>query len=519
MRARAVGWSAAVGLVLAVALLLAPPMGTDLSAQVARADFFAGYGWTPLDLRWYGGTVQYGYSWTSPAVMALLGPPLTGAVALVASSVAFAWLLVRSRVPRPLLGGVLGAGCFAGNLVSGRVTFALGVAVGLWALVALVGPPARWRLPLAGAGALIAAATSPVVGLFVGLVGAALLVDRSRRDGLVLGVGAGLPLVLNGLWFGDGGIMNIGRTDMTRAVVTGLVVALLVPYRAVRVGALLSSAGVLAAFVVPTPVGLNATRLATIFGLPVLAAAAAPAALDLGRRIRARSPGRRLDRVPTAAWLVPLLVGLALWQQPVMDEDLRDAGNPTAAPGYFAPLVTELRSRGPVGRVEIPPTRDYWEAAHVADAVPLARGWLRQVDLARNGFFFEPGPLDPDTYERWLRDNGVTYVALPDADFSWIARSEVALLRAGVPYLREVWRSAHWTLYEVTGRPSIVDGARLVAATGDAVVFDAPAAGDVLVRVRWSRWLKVNGAATLSEGPNGWTTVHVPRSARFTLTS
>ena len=145
------------GVVLAVAYLLAPPPGTDLSAQVARADFVRAYGFTPVDLRWYGGTVQYGYSVVSSPVMALLGPRLTGALALVGSSVALAVLLHRCGARRPLLGGVLGAACFAGNLVSGRVTFALGVAFGLGALVALTAP-ARWvRLAVGGGGAALAA--------------------------------------------------------------------------------------------------------------------------------------------------------------------------------------------------------------------------------------------------------------------------------------------------------------------------------------------------------------------------
>ena len=41
---RAVFWSGAVAVLLAVGYLAAPPMGTDLSAQVARAHFFAAFG-------------------------------------------------------------------------------------------------------------------------------------------------------------------------------------------------------------------------------------------------------------------------------------------------------------------------------------------------------------------------------------------------------------------------------------------------------------------------------------------
>ena len=63
----------------AVGYLLAPKMGTDLSAQVAHADFWSAFGATPVDLRWYGGSEQFGYSLVSPAVMALPGPAYNSA--------------------------------------------------------------------------------------------------------------------------------------------------------------------------------------------------------------------------------------------------------------------------------------------------------------------------------------------------------------------------------------------------------------------------------------------------------
>jgi hypothetical protein len=487
--ARPIVAAAAVATLLAVAYLLAPPLGTDLSAQVAHADFTRRYGFAAVDLRWYGGTVHYGYSLLSPVVMALLGPRPAGALALVVSAVALAVLLVRTGAPRPLLASVLGALCFAGNLVSGRVTYALGVAFGLAGLAALTAP--RLRRAGGAAGAFLASATSPVAGLFVGLAAVA-----GRRP-LTLGLAAAVPLGLGAALAGPAGWMNIGRTDALHAVLTGVAVAALVPWRTVRIGALLSSAGVLTAYAVHTPVGLNATRLATMFALPVVAGYAA---------LRTR-------------WLVPALLVVALWQPPVLVDDLRDAGNPTASAAYWRPLLDELRRRGPVGRIEVPPTRDYWEAAYAARAVPLARGWLRQTDLARNGLFFTGRPIEPGTYLDWLRDNGVSYVALPDATLSWVARTEGALVRSGPAYLSPVWHSPHWTLYEVAGRPSIVDGATLVAASGAAVTLDAPGPGDVLVRVRWSGWLRVDGSARLAPGPRGWTTLRVPAAGRYTVGS
>jgi hypothetical protein len=500
-----------VALVLAGLYLVLPPMGTDLSAQVARADFVGAAGLAPVDLRWYGGTVQYGYSLVAPAVMALLGVRLTGAVALVVSTVAFAALLRRTSAPRPVLGAVLGALCFAGNLVSGRTTFALGVAFGLLGLLALTAPwPPGWRRAAAAVAVALAATTSPVAGLFAGLAGVALAVplwrDPVRRwDGVTLAVAAAVGLAPTTLLSDVDGWMNISPWDTTRACVTGLLVAALVPRRPVRVGGVLAAAGVLTAFLVHTPVGLNATRLATMFAVPVLAA--------------------YVPLRPSWTWRAAGAAGLAavaLWQPPLIVADLRDAGNPTADAAYFAPLLAELRARAPVGRVEIPPTRDYWEAAHAAREVHLARGWLRQADLELNPLFFD-GALDASTYEAWLRERGVSYVALPTldaADFSWVGRREAALVRGGLPYLTEVWRGEDWTLYEVDGRPSIVDGGTLVAAQADAVTVDLPA-GPTVVRIRYSGWLRVHGPGTprLEPAPGGWTRVVATVPGRFRIDS
>jgi hypothetical protein len=567
--------------------LAAPPMGTDLSAQVARADFFAAYGWAPLDLRWYGGVAPYGYSLVTPPLMAWFGPGPVGAAAAVVSSLALAWLLVRTGTRRPLLGGVLGAACFAGNLVSGRVTFAAGVALGLLALVALVvlvspahrapepgagvrsgapaGPAGAWAAPgprpalrrvtwlgTAGVLAVLAAAASPVAGLFVGLAGTALVVaGRPRRPrpqdppsytepgrdelserpgsvklggswvrtgGAVLVVGAAVPVAVMGGWFGSGGWMNMSHADMLHASLTGVAVALLVPRPVVRAGALLSAAGVVAAYLVHTPVGLNATRLATMFALPVVAACAVePSWL---RRWHQRRPGPGAGPAgPGArqrvAWLAVALVALAVWQPPVIAGDLAGAGDPAASPAHFASLRAEL-DRREAGRVEVVPTEHYWESAHLDF---LARGWLRQVDLDRNRLFFD-GSLDPESYRLWLVDNGVSHVAVPAGPVSWVGGTEAELIEAGLPYLTVVWSDPDWTLYEVAGRPAVVEGpARLAGVEPDRLVVEAGGPGEILVRLRWSRWLAVSGPAPACLEPAGaWITVRLTGPGTYRLT-
>lgn len=502
--------TAVLAAALGAAYLLLPPMGSDLAAQVARAEFFTAHGYTPVDLRWYGGVNQLGYSLISQPVMAVLGVRVTGALAVLAASVLLAVLFRRTGAPRPWLGALVGTACVAGNLVSGRVTYGLGVALGLGALVLLTVPRLRW---LAVLPALLAAATSPVAALFLGLAGAALLLSGRVANGLLIAVPAALPLAVTALLFGDGGWMNISRADTVRAVVASLVVAVLVPLRPVRIGGVLSALGVLTAALVHTPVGLNATRLSVMFALPLLAAYAALP--------------RRLTPHAVPLWgLLPFLVLACWWQPLVVVADVRDVGNTTADPAYFAPLRDRLAREPLTGRVEIPATRNYWEAAHMGD-VPLARGWLRQADIDRNPLFFAriPGatgtgvPLTADSYRAWLADHSVQFVAVPDAPLSWSGRPEADLVTAGLPYLTPIWSDTHWRLYAVTDpQPIVAPPARLVEQTAAAVTFEVPAAGDVVVRVRHSRWLRVSGGATV-KASGDWTLIRVSAPGRYTLTS
>ena len=98
-----------------------------------------------------------------------------------------------------------------------------------------------------------------------------------------------------------------------------------------------------------------------------------------------------------------------------------------------------------------------------------------------------------------------------------MARPEAALIRAGQPYLTEVWRGGDWVLYEVSGSPSIVDGGTLVSAGPASLTVDVPA-GDTLVRVRYSRWLKADGAR-LARGPGGWTILRTSDAGRYRISS
>ncbi|PYC67306.1 hypothetical protein C7C45_22880 [Micromonospora arborensis] len=522
-RSPQVVWAVATGVavVLAVAFLLAPPMGTDLAAQVARAEFADRYGATPIDLGWYGGVNQYGYSLFTASLGALIGVRPLGAIAAVLGAAALGWLFTRNRARRPLLAGVLGAVVLVGNLASGRITFAVGLTFGLLALCAVSAerPPRPVRLALAAGCAALATAASPVAGLFTGLAGATLLlvalrrgdgpgrhlpggwrVERPLAEGVVLAVAPAVTLAPIALFFGNGGTQPYSAESMRINVALAVLVAVVLPRRrrVLRVGAVLTVLLLVGAYYVPSPIGSNALRLPLLFALPVLAG-------------YAPLPG---------PWLAGLLAATVWWQSPVMTSDVTRAGAAESAAEFHQPLVAELQRRQPVGRVEVVPLRDHWESAYLPPTVPLARGWERQVDTDRNALFYD-GTLNAQTYEQWLRDEAVTYVALaPDAPADRWGRDEAALIRAGLPYLREVWSDPTWRMY------AVVDPTPLVGAPGRFVAADRASIrltatpGDVPVRVRWSRWLSLSGPdGCVRPGADGWTEVRVRAAGDYSISS
>jgi hypothetical protein len=498
--------TAATSLVLTVGFLFLPLAGTDLSAQVARGHFVQAYGARPVDFRWYGGIFPFGYSLLTGPLNALVGSRGVGAVGSVVGAVAFAFLLVRGRVRRPLLGGVLGAVCLVCNLVSGRTTFALGIMFGLLALCAVMLDEldGRLRLALVALLAALSTAGSPVAGLFTGLAGGALLLTGRRRDGLALGVGAGVPMVAVAALFRDGGIQPFGMEAAKLVIAMSIAVIFLVPprYRAVRAGAMLSAIGLFALFLVPSPIGYNAARLTLLFAVPVVAATA------------------------NLSWrgLALALVLICWWQPPLVLGDLGNAGSRAAHRPFFQPLMDELGRLRPVGRVEVVPLHDHWESTYVADTVPIARGWERQVDVGRNGLFYGRSPegtLTREGYLLWLYDNAVTYVALPvQARLDNWGQQEAALIDAPLPYLQFVWGNDDWQLYKVTSSQPLVSAPGvLVSSDATGVTFDLPRPGAVVIRVRWSRWLTLGGPGGCLTRADKWTVARIDKPGRYRLSS
>ena len=103
--------------------------------------------------------------------------------------------------------------------------------------------------------------------------------------------------------------------------------------------------------------------------------------------------------------------------------------DPVAKASYFDPVREYLRLLPDQRRVEIPFTLGHWEGAEVGSEVPLARGWLRQLDTGRNPIFYRDD-MNALSYASWLSENAVRYVAVPDAKPDRSAYREMGADRA-----------------------------------------------------------------------------------------
>jgi hypothetical protein len=472
-----------IAVLFAGAYLLAPPMGRDFSAQLAHAQLAESHWPELLDLRWYSGFDPLGYSVLSPPVMALLGVRLTTALAYVASVVLFAALLKRTAVRRQVAGAIVGAVCLTGNLVVTRTTFALGLVVALGALLALVSGRRRLTFGLS----VLAPLASPVAGLFLGVAGGALFLSGRRRDGAALAVSAMVPTIAVSFAFGNGGYQTFAGKEALMSLLACLAVTGLCWRRQViRWGGLLSAALVGAAYLVPTPVGTTASRLPELFAAPIIVAVAA---------------------IPLVA-LIAATASSVLLLPPVSITEVQERGDPALSPQFYAPLLDQLAARRAAGPIEVVPTQRRGEAAFVAAAVPIAKGWSRPADTGRNAIFYD-GTLNADTYRKWLDDNAISYVAISQGPYDWSAPDEVALVRRGLPYLQAVWSDQSWTLYAVTNpRPLISPPGQVIARDAVSLTVSLPEPGAYGVRVRWSRYLTASNGCMRPTG-DGWSTIVV----------
>ncbi len=502
-----------VAFVLVGAWLLLAPRSPDLAAQTYRATLFEHFGFTLWDDNWYAGHHLPGYSLVFPWLALLLGIRLVGALAVLVSTVAFERIAFIVYGPRARWGAACFALAAAGDLWIGRITFALGVCFATLAVLALV----RERPWLAGLLTAVCAATSPVAGLLLALAGAThVLATRRALAGLALVLPALLAILPLEALFPEGGWEPFAASSViaTLAVTLAFLYALPRHERFLRVGALVYL-GVTVLSILPTPMGSNIDRYAVLLAGPLLLCALS--------RDGWRRSGRPLAATALAVALIVVWTG---WG-PVR-ESTGVIGDPSTSAAYYTPLTRFLVTHGgPLVRVEVPFTHSHWEAALLAPRFSLARGWERQLDTKNDPIFFKV-PLTAPAYRAWLRNNAVSYVALPDVRLDGSSDEEAALIRRGVPYLREVFSSAHWRVFAVLHSAPLASAPAVLTGLGhDSFTLSFFAPGKSIVRFHYTRYWTVIGphqpGACVSSAPGGWTSVSVKAAgvvrvaARFSL--
>ena len=386
-----------------------------------------------------------GYSVLFPPLAALLGPRLVGALSAVAAALAASSASSATLRRRARGGSLWFAVATVSTLISGRLTFALGVA--RRPRGACSPPRAGARLGLrAGARWRASPARSPAA--FVALAAAAWWLDRPRWWPVALAAARSCPPLALAVAFPEGGSFPFVGSSFWPALAAAIAVGLVVP-REARVAAHRRRA-------LRAARSWRASRWRRRWAATSCASA---------RSSRARSSPRSLWRTNRRA-LAPAGAAarlLAVGRRRSTTGRAPPATRPCTSATTTALLGFLGAQRGGPFRIEIPFTDNHWESRWVAPHVPLARGWERQVDRQRNALFYDDRPLTAARYRRWLDDNAVRFVALADAPIDYsAAREAAARARRARPYLREVWHDAHWRVFAVAGARPLASGAARV---------------------------------------------------------
>ena len=323
----------------------------------------------------------------------LAGPRLVGVLAALVAVAAFAWIARRHAPPgRALAATWLFVGGALSNVVIGRMPFMLGVCLAILRVGGGgVGPARR-----AGGAHRRPRSASPRCcrSRPCGRAPWPASSSRSPRSGarsaaarqLPACAALAAPAVAGGLAVGvvfpEGGPDHFTASAFWPTLLLAGAGSPSSPPRAAACGRrrLLYLSSSSARIVLPASLGQNALR---------------PGVVPRPGAARARPPrDRRL--------LVVLVAGALLYLCsccPPCAPCTRPRGDPSSKPAFHSEVLRVIGERlQPGERLEVPLTRNHWEAAFLAPAFPLARGSHRQLVRESNPIFYDKQPLTAGAY-------------------------------------------------------------------------------------------------------------------------
>jgi hypothetical protein len=483
-----------VAAVLATGYVLIAPHTADLAAQTARADLFRRSGYVAYWTGWYGGTPTASYSLVTPPLLALFGAVWLGAPSILAAGVVAVPLLSQTRRPRAGAIAVALSGTF--DVLSGRITFAAGVVVALAAVLAIE----RRRPWLAFVVAVLTTATSPVAGVLLAVAAAATVFagPKRRRAGSAALIGVALTLIVIAILVSGsrGGYEPFTFISLVMSLGTTVLVMISPVGRRLRVVGWITLWLLVGCYLIHSPVGANATRIAVLGAAPALVAVA------------------RLPR----PMLVPAVIVAALLPSAQLLNDMEVANGPQTTKAFVAPLIAELTGQTDIRqyRVEVLATKTLWPETYLLPAVSLARGWERQTDEARDPEFYGRKPLTVTEYRDFLDRYAVRYVAEPiGVRLDYGSTREAALIESSLPFLNLIWSDANWRVYAVDDPTPLVSfPARVVAQHDTGMTVRVPAPGRYRLRMIWSPYFVASGAS-VSRGGHNQVVLNAPQAGVY----
>jgi hypothetical protein len=483
--------SAAAG-VAALLAWLGPP-GADLAAHAYQRALFVQHGFALWNNFWYAGRYSFvNYSVLYYPLAALLGIRLLAVASVAAAAYAFTVVVEREWGHSARWSSRTFALVWGGIILSAAFPFALGAALGLFALCALqVGR--RWRF---AALAALTLAASPLAFLLLAVVVAAIglarrpLGSKLLVPAAVVGVTGLFEVVLWRL-FPAGGHYPFSTMEFAAACAF-CVVGAAASWRVARAGPLpyiflVYLAACLTLYLVPTDVGENIARLRF-------------AAIPLSVLTFSLRQWR-----PIPVTLAALVLAVSWNTTPLAFSFVNGRSDPAAHAAYWQPTIAFLKSHlTPSYRVEAVDTTGHWAAVYLPKAgIPLARGWFRQNDFPQNRVLYSP--FGPRAYLYWLRRLGVRYVILSEAPSDYSARSEAELVRSGRSGLRIVFADLHQTVYAVPHpRPLFTGtgGGLVLELTQTRVIVRVARPGLYRLAVRYSPYWHVSSGC-IERSPGG----------------